>query len=154
MAMLITLTGAHGPVTVLRQRVGAWTLVATRDAFRNEARCHLSRGAVSYQRSALVFQLSRHVDTFDSVYRIDGREPVHVGDDRAELAALGFALHQNNFANPSGGLVRIPLGRLDNAKEVAIEAGPGRAPMRFAVDGLSAALTAAEGAGCNEASFD
>jgi hypothetical protein len=151
--LLSALTGAHGPTTVLKERVGNWSLVATRDAFRGEARCRLSRGHVVYQRSALVFQLSRHLDTFDAIYRVDGREPVHVREDSAELAQLGFALHQNNLANPSGGIVRIPLGRLDNAKEVEIQARPGKLPVLLAVDGLGAALTSAQGAGCTEASF-
>jgi hypothetical protein len=151
-ALLITLTAAHGPVTVLKQRVANWTLVVTRDAFRNQAQCTLSRGHVFYQRSALVFQLSRHVDTFDAVYRVDARDPVSVRDDTSELAELGFALHQNDLDNPSGGLVRIPLGRLENASHVDIQASPGKRPIRLAIDGLAAALTAAQ-AECTEASF-
>lgn len=141
----------HGAAVV--SHVGDWTLKTRLDRFAGERSCTLSRGRIDYQRQALVFRLSTHTDTAAALYRIDGAEPVAVRADEAELASLGFALHNDDLDNPSGGLVRIPAHRLATAGEVQIEAGPGRGPVKFKIGGLAAALDAARAAGCAEADF-
>ena len=142
---------AAGPRTV--SHVAGWTLAARLDTFAGERSCTLSRGRVDYRRQALVFHLPARVDTAAALYRIDGAAPVAVRADEAELASLGFALHNDDLDNPSGGLVRIPAHRLAVAGEVQIEAAPGRRPVTFKIGGLSEALDAARAAGCGEADF-
>ena len=133
--------------------VGGWVLKAHLDRFAGERSCTLSRGRIDYQRQALVFRLPARVDTDAALYRIDGGEPIAVRADEAELAGLGFALHNDDLDNPSGGLVRIPVHRLASAGAVQIEAAPGRRPVKFRIGGLAAALDAARAAGCSEADF-
>ena len=134
-------------------RVEGWTLKARLDRFSGERSCTLSRGRIDYQRQALVFHMAAGANTVAARYRIDGAAPVPARADEAELAGLGFALHNDDLDNPSGGLVRIPVHRLTSAGEVQIEAAPGRTPVKFKIGGLSAALQAAHGAGCLETDF-
>ena len=141
----------HGAAQV--SHVDGWTLKTRLDRFAGERSCALSRGRIDYVRQALVFHLPARVDTAAALYRIDGAAPVGVRADEAELASLGFNLHNDDLDNPSGGLVRIPVHRLAGAAEVEIEAAPGRRPVKFKIGGLSAALDAARGAGCAETDF-
>jgi len=133
--------------------VDGWTVRAHVDRFTGARTCVLSRGRIDFERRALVFHLPAKIDTAAALYRIDGAAPVGVGADEAELAGLGFALHTDDLDNPSGGIVRIPIHRLASATEVQIEAAPGRAPVKFKIGGLSAALDAARHAGCADGDF-
>ena len=143
----------HAPASGPSGRVEGWTLRVQADRFSGARACRLWRGAMDYQRGALVFHLPVHVDTAGAVYRIDGGPAAPVSSDDAELASLGFALHDDDLDNPSGGVVRIPGRRLASAGEVRIESGPARRPVKFKIGGLAAALDAARQAGCHDADF-
>ena len=143
----------HAAPTGAPGRVDGWTLRIQGDRFTGARRCQLSRGAMDYQRQALVFHLSARIDTAGAVYRIDGGPAVAAASDEPELAAQGFALHDDDLDNPSGGLVRIPVHRLTGAGEVQIEPAPGRRPIKFKIGGLAGALAAARQAGCADADF-
>ena len=134
-----------------RVRIGAWTMRVDSDRFRDQVRCQLFERNVSYQRRALVFHLPRRAD--DAVYRIDGGPPMWARSDAMELADLGFTLHSDDLANPSGGLVRIPQPRIAGAHAVSIEPRSDVAPLRFNIDGFAAALDAARKAGCGADAF-
>ena len=124
-----------------------WRLQARTDHFSAGTVCRLTKGQLSYQRRAVVIQLPRNVDTSAAVYRIDGGPP------RA-LARRGFALHRDDLTNPSGGLVRVPIDRLQQAGSVSVEARAMGRPVKFRLDGLTMALDAARAAGCTEDSFN
>ena len=141
----------HGGAQV--SHVDGWTLTTRLDRFAGERSCSLSRGRIDYQRQALVFHLPARTDTAAALYRIDGAAPVPARADEAELAGLGFTLHNDDLDNPSGGLVRIPAHRLAGAGEVRIEPAAGRRPVKFKIGGLAAALDAARQAGCGEGDF-
>jgi hypothetical protein len=143
----------HAGPTGAPDRVDGWTLRVQADRFTGAHTCRLWRGGIDYQRQALVFHLPASIDTAGAVYRIDGGPAVPAASDEPELAALGFALHDDDLDNPSGGLVRIPSHRLTAAEAVKIEAAPGRRPVKFRISGLTAALAAARQAGCAEADF-
>lgn len=136
-----------------RHRVGPWTLTVVQDRFAGRTQCRLAARDMDYQRGALVIHLSPKADTFDAVYRIDGGPPQSVRADALELLRLGFALHQDDLANPSGGLVRIPADRLAGATRVDVEARPGAPVYTFRVDALAPALDAARAAGCGPEAF-
>lgn len=108
---------------------------------------------MDYERGALVIHLSPNADTFDAVYRIDGGAPRPVRADAMELASLGFALHNDDLSNPTGGLVRIPARTLAGASQVAVQIRPGAPVHRFPVDALAPALEAARAAGCGAEAF-
>ena len=133
-------------------RIGGWTLHIRSDRFSGGRTCRLSRDHVEYQRGALVFRVSRRSSTLTAVYRIDGGAARAASADALELARMGFAIYQDDLADPSGGVVRIPIGRLRDAKSVAIEVR--REPVTFKVAGLDAALAAAGKAGCNQDAFN
>jgi len=159
-SLALALLGLHAPSVHLPwphssevSQVGGWTLKVHLDRFAGERSCTLSRGRIDYQRQALVFRFSSRIDTTAALYRIDKAEPVAVRADEAELARLGFALHNDDLDNPSGGIIRIPAHRLASAGEVQIEAAPGRKPIKFKIGGLDAALDAARKAGCAETDF-
>ena len=127
---------------------GAWVLRVSDDRFSDRLICQLSAHGVEYGRGALVFHLPRTVDTAAAVYRIDGGDPVDIRNEQLEMAHLGFAVEEDSLANPSGGLVRIPQARARSGHKVQIEAGGRGKIFTFKVDGLAAALDAADQAGC------
>lgn len=133
--------------------VEGWALRVQADRFTGAHSCRLFRGAMDVQRQALVVHLPTRLDTAGAVYRVDGGPTVPAVADDGELAGMGFALHNDDLDNPSGGLVRIPLRRLAAAGEVQIEPAPGRRPLKFKLGGLAAALAAARQAGCADADF-
>lgn len=135
-------------VTVRRYGVDGWVMELRTDSFAGRTQCRLNRGRLSYERQAVVFHLSQRLSTFDAAYRIDGGRLMLARDDAADLAAQGFALHDDDLANPSSGLVRIPARRLEGAKLVQIQTRPGVKPLRFRLYSLNAALDAAHRLGC------
>ena len=140
--------GHHSP-----NPLAGWALHVQTDHFSGAAICSLTKGRMSYERQAITFHLPYRINTFTAVYRIDGGPPRAVQDDQMDLARLGFALHRDDLANPSGGLVRIPADRLLHAGAISIETSTKYRPFRFTLNGLPAALDAAARAGCIADSF-
>jgi hypothetical protein len=136
-------------VTVHRYGVVGWVLETRKDSFSGRVVCRLNRGRLSYERQALVFHLPPRLNTYDAAYRIDGGPLLLSRDDAADLATQGFALSDDDLANPSGGLVRIPTRRLGGAKLVQIQPRPNSRPLRFSLNGLAATLAAARQLGCD-----
>jgi hypothetical protein len=152
--LLLPSTWGHHEIRVERRHVGAWTLVVQTDRFSGRVTCQLSKHKIGYERQALVFHLSDRVDTSDAVYKIDGGLPVWVRSDAMELAHLGFALHNDTLANPSGGLVRLPERSLLDAHLVAVQPKAGDAPVNFKIEGFRTALETAHNAGCDADAFN
>jgi hypothetical protein len=134
---------------VVRGDFGRWHVQTRRDAFSGHLECRAFAGGARYERRAVVFHLPSSLDTSDAAYRIDWGPVFWSRDDAPALAHLGFALHNDDdLRNPSGGLVRVPVGRLLAARLVSIEVKRGRDPFLFKINGLAAALEAARKAGC------
>jgi hypothetical protein len=133
----------HGASDPAAHRIGAWTVRERTDRFTHRSTCAVGRPRVRYDREALVLQLPARLDTSAAVYRIDGGPVISVREDAMELARLGFALQDDDLANPSGGRVTVPARRLAGARTIRIEAKPGGAVYSFEVDGLADALDAA-----------
>ena len=138
----------HGAPDHATRRVGAWTVREQTDRFTHRSTCAVVRPRVRYERQALVLQLPARLDTSAAVYRIDDGPVISVRDDATELARLGFALHDDDLANPSGGRVTVPARRLTGARMVRVEVKPRGAVYSFKVDGLTSALDAAARLGC------
>jgi hypothetical protein len=137
-----------------RTHIGAWTLRVHLDQFTGRRTCTLSEHRIEYRRNALVFHFSHRTDTASAAYRIDGGQPIWVRTDAMELARLGFSLHFDDLSNPSGGIVRVPLSRIQEARVVDIQAVPGGLATTFRLDGFKAAVAAAHVAGCGADDFD
>jgi hypothetical protein len=135
-------------------RVGAWTVRERMDRFTHRSTCALARPRVRYERQALVLQLPARLDTSAVVYRIDEGPVISVREDAMELARLGFALHDDDLANPSGGRVTVPARRLAEARAIRVEVRPRGAVYSFKVDGLESALDAAARLGCGADDFE
>lgn len=155
LAALMSLPWFSHPSDVRREHhhVGPWTITVIQARFAGRTQCTLTARRMDFERGALVIHLPRKADTFDAVYRIDGGPPRSVRADAQELASLGFALHNDDLANPSGGLVRIPAHALTGAARVAVQAKPGAPVRQFRVDSLEPALDAARAAGCGPQAF-
>jgi hypothetical protein len=135
------------------QGVNGWKLNVRLDRFTYRRTCSLHRDRVHYERQALVFHLPPHTDTSRAAYRIDNGAPRWVSADAMELARLGFALHDDDLNNPSGGVVRITLARLAGGKQVEIEPRSFGPWIRFNAGGIEGALAAALKK-CGEDEFD
>lgn len=151
--------GAHDPVNRhgapdhATRRVGGWTVRTRMDRFTGQSACALIRPHIRYERQALVLQLPAGLDTSAAVYRIDDGSVVPIREDAMELARLGFALHDDDLANPSGGRVTVPARRLIGARTIRVEVKPRGAVYRFEVDGFASALDAAAQLGCGPNTF-
>jgi len=132
---------------------GAWRLSTQYDRFADRTACSLQAPHAHYERHAVVFSFSGRTDTSAAVYRVDDGPPMTASDDEMELARLGFAVHQDDLNNPSGGLVRIPQSKLGGARTVSIQPRPRGPATKFDVEGLGDALAAAAKAGCVAESF-
>jgi hypothetical protein len=152
--LALPFTGGH-PADEQRQHhhMGAWSLSVTHDRFAGQVKCKVAAHAMDFERQALVIRLPAKTDTSEAVYRVDGGPARPVRGDQMELADLGFALHQGDLANPSGGLVRVPARLLADAHQVSVQARPGAKVFNFRITGLDAALETARLAGCGPASF-
>jgi len=142
----------HGPdpAPARHQRVAGWVVETHRDRFTGHLTCQVHRGRVSVARKAVIFHFPVRIDTFDAAYRIDGGPLWRARDDAAELASMGFRLHDDDsLDNPSGGIVRIPAHRLEGAQRVRIEAAPYAKAYQFALAGLDGALDVASNRGCD-----
>ena len=144
----------HGAPDHATRRVGAWTVRERTDRFTHRATCAVARPRVRYARQALVLQLPGRLDTSAAVYRIDDGPVISVREDAMELARLGFALHDDDLANPSGGLVTVPPRRLAGARTIRVEVEPRGAVYSFKVDGLASALDGAARLGCGPDAFE
>jgi hypothetical protein len=138
----------HGAPDQATRRVGAWTVRERTDPFTRRSTCVVTEPRVSYERQALVLQLPARLDTSAGVYRIDDGPVISVREDAMEVARLGFALHDDDLANPSGGRVTVPARRLTGARTIRVEVKPRGAVYSFKVDGLASALAAAAELGC------
>jgi hypothetical protein len=146
--LLLPSLGRAAIVKHAHHHLGPWSLTLATDRFSGLRTCKLSRKGVDYERSALVFHLPRKIDTADAIYRIDNGAPFAAAKDLPELARQGFALENDDLANPSGGLVRIPTDRLGLARTVSIETRPRVRLFSFRIDGFASALATAREAGC------
>jgi hypothetical protein len=144
----------HGAPAPATSRVGAWTVRARTDPFTRRATCVVTEPRVRYERQALVLQLPARLDASGAVYRIDDGPVISVGEDAMELARLGFALHDDDLANPSAGRVTVPARRLAGARTIRVEVKPRGAVYSFKVDGLASALDAAARLGCGANDFE
>ncbi|MGH7023680.1 MAG: hypothetical protein ACREEB_08830 [Caulobacteraceae bacterium] len=154
MVMLLVLPhlGRTRVVHTRQTRLGAWSLRVRTDTFASDVSCRLFRRHIDYLRGVVVFHLPRRANTFGAVYRIDGGPPRAASADAPDLAKMGFSIYADDLANPSGGLVRIPEGRLASASNVAIEVKG--VVTKFNISGLGPALQAANKAGCGSEAFD
>jgi hypothetical protein len=130
------------------QHLGVWTLQASPDSFTGARSCRLSGAHMEYRRGAVVFHFSGGTDTSAAVYRVDGGPPVETRSELMDMAHRGFAIYDDRLANPSAGVVRVPQGRLIDARSVSIRPSAKAAVTTFKLDGFGAALAAARSAGC------
>ena len=131
-----------------------WAIEVDTHRFTGAKSCRLERERVSYRREALVFRFAEHIDTSGATYRIDAGTPQSAKADLVTLAKLGFALYSNDLDNPTGGIVRIPIARLESARSVWIQPRTDHYPVEFPIAGLAAALDSERAAGCTDAAFD
>jgi hypothetical protein len=152
-SVLLALPWSHDAVHAERRHIGRWTLRVLTDTFTSGNQCRLFGHSADVQRGALVLRLARDVDTSGAIYRIDGGPPIAGRADQMELARMGLAIHADDLANPSGGLVRIPMRRVRDAHIVAVQVRAFGPVIQFEIDGLGAALDAAYKSGCTPESF-
>jgi hypothetical protein len=152
--LLLPLPWRNGTVHDVQQKVGGWTLDVRNNSFTADARCHLVKGRVSFTRGVLIFRLSPGVDTSEAYYRVDGGEPRAAKAELMSVAHAGLAIYDDQLANPSGGVVRIPAERVGHGKLVAIQANTTSAPRRFDIAGLDSALDQAAKLGCTPTTFE
>jgi hypothetical protein len=138
----------HRTRAAFAQRIGGWTLRVHRDPFAGTQACSLTRGRASYEQGTVVFRLSSRTDSAAAVYRIDSGPPTPVVADQMAIAKLDLPVWQDDLANPSGGMVRIPAAKLAGASLVRIEARRGGRVWRVRIDDLGPALQEAAKAGC------
>ena len=153
LALALAWPWTHSTVRTEHRHIGDWRLIVRTDAFERKTRCQLYEHGVDYRRGALEFHFAPGVDTSAAVYRVDDGPPIETTAELMQIAELGFAIHDDNLRNPSGGVVRAPLARLQGAKTIAIQPRWGRPPVRFRLGQLQAALEAATKAGCGQDSF-
>lgn len=142
------LWGARAPA-VERHRLDQWTYELHHDAFTGKLTCNLESRNISILHGAAVFRFGNGVDTSDAVFRVDDGPAESARALALDLLHRGVSVQDEALANPSRGLVMIPVERLEQAREVTIRPSVGARPRKFLVVGLKAALAAAQSSGCD-----
>jgi hypothetical protein len=137
---------------VTRTRIGKWTLTVTRDAFNGVVACSLDAPGMAVDKGAVAFRFSPKQDTSAAEYRLNDGPVVPVRSNLPTLAGLGVQVVSDDLANPSRGMVYIPVKVIGASSYVWIRTekrGPARV---FKVHDLEAAVFAARADKC-EPSF-
>lgn len=132
-----------------RYGIQGWRLDVHKDGFAEHTACELQRGPVSVRRGVATFRFGDGVDTANAVMRVDGGPPQNVGLHAVEAAGLGAPMLGGDLGNPSGGRVAVPLRLVAGAHEVDLRPVKWHDHRQFKLDGLEAALQAAQGQGCD-----
>ena len=125
----------------------------TKDKFAGQIQCSVYQGPksapkVSYGQQSLVFHFRRKLNTLDAIYRLDGGQPKRWQDLYPKVIETGATLDGSSLANPTGGLVIVPLSELSGVHTVSIRPTPTASPQTFTIDGYSDAIEAARARGC------
>ena len=147
----VEFSAPHRPGNVTRSRLGRWVLVAKRDPFSGAITCTLRGERMSVAHSALTFEFSSRADTYDAAYRLDAGPAIPWRASAMTLAASGVRFDTGDAANPSGGLVSLPLGVVAGARTVWVRPSPKAHAVAFKIEDLGPALAAAKSAGCGAA---
>lgn len=141
---------AHPAVARHRTSVGDWQLDIRFNRFSNEVTCRLraTNGRARYQGGAVGFRFARSWDVAEAVYRLDGGPPHAWRDDLPELVNLGTPIESGGLANPTGGVVWIPLHRLESINSIAIQPRRDRRARIFHFRGLKGLYELAQARGC------
>ena len=141
----------HRPaeVSVHHQHLGQWTLTIRRDRFAAATSCELRAHSMTVARGAVTFRFGPQVRTYDAMYRLDDGPPVSWRVNAMSLASHGALPEGEALANPSEGLVAVPLEALSGAQTIAIRTSARDRPRRFQIGDLPAALRAADALGCD-----
>ncbi len=144
----------HPPQSVTHDyALPVWRITQTRDKFAGQIRCKVYQGehahpAVSYADRGLVFHFSRRLNTLEAVYRLDGGAPHRWRDLYPKIIEAGASLDGGSLANPTGGLVIMPLSELAMVHTITIRPTPTATPRTFTIDGYADAIEAARARGC------
>jgi hypothetical protein len=149
-AAALPLLPKHPRVARHRTQVGDWRLDVSRNPFSGDIVCRLRdrHGDAVYQQGAVGFRFSKHWDVAKAVYRLDGGVPRAWRDDLPELLRIGTPIDTGGIANPSQGIVWIPVSRLAGVNAVAIEPRPDRRPKLFHFRGFRGLYELAVARGC------
>ena len=135
------------PVTVHR-KIGRWTLDLVKDPFLGTVQCRLRARNVTVERSAVIVQGPRNVNTFDAYYRLGAGPAVSWRVNAMELVSHGVPINDEALANPSGGRVAIPLRLAVSATTISIRPSERSRSYTVSLPNLDAALRQAKSLGC------
>lgn len=147
----LPLVPRHPPVARHHATVGDWRLDIAHNRFSDEITCRLRarHGKAFYQAGAVAFRFDDDWDVSQAVYRIDSGEPRRWREDLPELLRIGAPIDRGGVENAMRGLVWIPLRRLAEANNIAIQARPDRAARTFHFRGLKGLYETAIDRGCS-----
>jgi hypothetical protein len=151
-ALLLALSiwpfASHPVITEARGVAKHWSFDLVKDRFSGGTSCHLNRGAVEVSKGFVAFKLGKAVDTADALYKIDDQPARRWRQVIPVLVAHGLTVQDDSLANPSGGVVTLPLADVMNAHEVEIRPAGDRKPRSFPIYALSIAVERAAERGC------
>jgi hypothetical protein len=103
---------------------------------------------MSYAQGVVGFHLGSSHDAAEAWYSLDDRPPQPWRNDYPVLVAHRVSLEGGSLANPTGGVVLVPEGKLVDVRTVTIRAKADSTPKRFQLKGFQQALSAARLNGC------
>lgn len=137
-------------------RLAGWDMRIERDGFTGQVRCRLfaaagwGRGRMAYAHGVVGFHLGADQDVAGAWYGVDDKAVRPWRNDYPDLIAHRVPLDGGSLANPTGGVVLIPIERLAGASTVTIRADRQSKPKRFRLEGFEQALAAARANGCSD----
>lgn len=138
------------PVDRHRADTGDWRLEIAHDRFSGAIVCRLRARdhRALYRSGAVGFRFGRGRDVGEAVYRLDGGDLRATRNDLPELFRLGTPIDTGGMANPTEGIVWIPLRLLGDANSVSIEPDPRHRARTFHFRGLKGLYELAQARGC------
>ncbi len=136
-----------------RTAFGKWTLEVRQDPFTGGASCRLHARSMNFYRTAVIFRLPPKANSYQAYYRIDDGPATAWRSQALAIAAAGIPLGDEQRLNPSNGRLPLPYEAVKSARMVRIQVAANAQPVRFNLDGLDGAVTAALAAGCRDRSM-
>ena len=130
--------------------LGEWRVEIRRDSFTSRVTCrlHTRNYRMVYVPGAVGFRVGHKLDTTAAWYRVDGGEAVRWQDRYPQLIETGVPLSGPSLANPTGGVVWVPVGEVSKADIIDVQPDDRHRAKRFHMGAFALMLTAAKDNGC------
>ena len=142
-----------GQTTLHNYRQDGWQIDIRKDTFSGLVTCDVEKRGlwapmIAVLPEAIEFRFGNHVDTSEALYRVDSLPASSTRDLQSSLIQVGAFWRAEQLDSSTGGVVRLPLSQVADAKVIRIRLRPNLAPRTFRLESLWPIISFARAQGC------